>query len=126
VIQLTAVASRRVGYVMAGILAVLGLVPAVGRWVTVVPPPVLGALALMLFGLVAVSGLRLIATAGLGQREAAIVALSLGVGLGLPTQPGLIGKLSRVAALAAGVGNFLGWFDGLVPERRMACPLTLS
>lgn len=90
VIQLTGVASRRVGYVMAAILAVLGLVPAVGRWVTVVPPPVLGAVALMLFGLVAVSGLRLIATAGLGQREAAIVALSLGVGLGLPTQPGLI------------------------------------
>jgi uracil-xanthine permease len=90
VIQITGVASRRIGYVMAGILAVLGLVPAVGRWVTVVPPPVLGALALLLFGLVAFSGLRLIAAAGLGQREAVIVALSLGVGLGLPTQPGLI------------------------------------
>lgn len=90
VIQITGVASRRVGYVMAAILAVLGLVPAVGRWVTVVPPPVLGALALLLFGLVAVSGLRLIATSGIGQREAVIVAMALGVGLGLPTQPGLI------------------------------------
>ena len=90
VIQITGVASRRVGYVMAGILAVLGLVPAVGRWVTAVPPPVLGALALLLFGLVAFSGLRLIAAAGLGQREAVIVAMALGVGLGLPTQPGLI------------------------------------
>ena len=90
VIQITGVASRRVGYVMAAILAVLGLVPAVGRWVTVVPPPVLGALALLLFGLVAVSGLRLIATSGICQREAVVVALSLGVGLGLPTQPALI------------------------------------
>ncbi len=90
VIQITGVASRRIGYVMAGILAVLGLVPAVGRWVTAVPPPVLGALALLLFGLVAVSGLRLIAMSGVGQREAVIVAMSLGVGLGLPTQPGLI------------------------------------
>ncbi len=90
VIQITGVASRRVGYVMAGILAVLGLVPAVGRWVAAVPPPVLGALALLLFGLVAVSGLRLIAMPGLGQREAVIVAMSLGIGLGLPTQPGLI------------------------------------
>lgn len=90
VIQITGVASRRVGYVMAAILAVLGLVPAVGRWVTAVPPPVLGALALLLFGLVSVSGLRLIATSGIGQREAVIVAMSLGVGLGLPTQPGLI------------------------------------
>jgi len=93
VIQITGVASRRIGYVMAAILAVLGLTPAVGRWISVVPPPVLGALAVLLFGLVAVSGLRLIAAAGIGQREAIIVALSLGVGLGLPTQPALLDGL---------------------------------
>lgn len=90
VIQLTGVASRRVGYYMAAILALLGIFPAVGRWISVVPPPVIGALALMLFGLVAVSGLRLILSEGLGQREGMIVALALGVGLGLPTQPGLL------------------------------------
>ena len=93
VIQITGVASRRIGYVMAAILAVLGLVPSVGRAVTALPPPVLGALALLLFGLVAVSGLRLIVTRGLGQREGVIVALVLGIGLGLPTQPGLIAKI---------------------------------
>ncbi|HET7536896.1 MAG TPA: solute carrier family 23 protein [Candidatus Didemnitutus sp.] len=90
VIQITGVASRRVGYAMAAILAVLGLFPVVGRWITVLPPPVIGALAALLFGLVAVSGLRIIFGAGLGQREGIIVALSLGVGLGLPTQPGLL------------------------------------
>lgn len=90
VIQVTGVASRRIGYLMAAILAVLGLVPAVGRAVTAMPPPVLGALALLLFGLVAVSGLRLIVAAGLGQREAVIVALATGIGLGLPTQPALL------------------------------------
>lgn len=93
VIQLTGVASRRVGYYMAAMLAVLGLVPAVGRWISVVPPPVIGALAMMLFGLVAVSGLRLILSEGLGNREGMIVALSLGVGLGLPTQPALLASL---------------------------------
>lgn len=93
VIQITGVASRRIGYVMAAILTVLGLVPAVGRWVSGVPPSVLGALALLLFGLVAVSGVRLIAQAGLGQREGVIVALALGVGLGLPTQPALLASL---------------------------------
>ncbi|HWA26247.1 MAG TPA: solute carrier family 23 protein [Lacunisphaera sp.] len=99
VIQLTGVTSRRVGYYMAGMLAVLGLVPAVGRWISVVPPPVIGALAMLLFGLVAVSGLRLILAEKLGSREGLIVALSLGVGLGLPTQPGLLAGLP--AALRA-------------------------
>jgi len=93
VIQITGVASRRVGYVMAVILLVLGLVPAVGRWITVLPPPVLGGLALLMFGLVAVAGVRLLVSAGLGQREGVIVALSLGIGLGLPTQPALLASL---------------------------------
>ncbi len=93
VIQITGVASRRVGYVMVVILALLGLFPAVGRWVTVMPPPVLGGLALLMFGLVAVAGIRLLITAGLGQREGVIVALSLGIGLGLPTQPAVLASL---------------------------------
>ena len=97
VIQITGVASRRIGYVIAALLTLLGLVPAVGRWISVVPPPVFGALALLLFGLVAVSGLRLIASYGLGQREAMIVALTIGIGFGLPTQPKL---LEHVPALA--------------------------
>jgi len=97
VIQITGVASRRIGYVMAGMLALLGLFPVVGRWVTVMPPPVLGALALLLFGLVAVSGIRLLASAGLGQREGVIVALSLGVGLGLPGQTALLASLPGFA-----------------------------
>lgn len=93
VIQITGVASRRIGPFMAVILALLGVFPAVGRWVTVMPPPVLGALALLLFGLVAVSGLRLIASQGLGHREALIVAVSLGVGLALPTATDWLAKL---------------------------------
>jgi xanthine/uracil permease len=97
VIQITGVASRRVGYVMAVMLALLGLFPAVGRWVTVMPPQVLGGLALMMFGLVAVAGVRLLVSAGLGQREGVIVALSLGVGLGLPTQPAILGSLPEFA-----------------------------
>lgn len=96
VIQITGVAARRVGYVMAAILALLGLFPPVARCITLLPPQVIGALAVLLFGLVAVSGLRLILASGLGQREGIIVALSLGIGLGLPTQPGLLAGLPEI------------------------------
>jgi len=96
VIQITGVAARRVGYVMAGMLALLGLFPPVGRLVTMLPPQVIGTLAMLLFGLVTVAGLRLILAAGFGQREGLIVAVSLGVGLGLPTQPALLAGVPEI------------------------------
>jgi xanthine permease XanP len=100
VIQITGVASRRIGPAIALILALLGLFPAVGRWVTAMPPPVLGALALLLFGLVAVSGLRMIVRLGhISHRDALLVALSLAAGFGAPTQPQLFAPLP--AALRA-------------------------
>ncbi len=86
VIQITGVASRHIGKWMALMLALLGLFPAVGSWVTAMPPPVLGGMALLLFGLVSVSGLRLIVGRHLSHRDGLIVALSLGVGLGAPSQ----------------------------------------
>jgi xanthine permease XanP len=87
VIQITGVASRRIGKWMALELALLGLFPAVSRWVTAMPPAVLGGMALLLFGMVSVSGLRLILSRGLTHRDALVVAVALGVGLGAPSQP---------------------------------------
>ncbi len=124
VIQITGVASRRVGYVMAAMLALLGLFPAVGRWVTVMPPPVLGGLALMMFGLVAVAGVRLLMSAGLGQREGVIVALSLGVGLGLPTQPKLVESLPGVLHSLLESGISAGGLTALVLNLVWRAPRT--
>jgi len=116
VIQITGVASRRVGYAMAAILLVLGLVPVVGRWITVLPPPVIGGLALLLFGLVAVSGLRIIFSAGLGQREGIIIALSLAIGLGLPTQPGMFAGAPAMVHALFESGISAGGLTALVLE----------
>jgi NCS2 family nucleobase:cation symporter-2/xanthine permease XanP len=93
VIQITGVASRHIGKWMAGILILLGLFPAVARWVTAMPPAVLGGMAILLFGLVAVSGLRLILSTGLTHRDGLIVAISVGVGLGAASQPAWIKTL---------------------------------
>jgi NCS2 family nucleobase:cation symporter-2/xanthine permease XanP len=93
VIQITGVASRHVGKGMAAILVMLGLFPAVAQWVTAMPPPVLGGMAILLFGLVSVAGLRLILKGGLGHRDGLIVALSLGIGLGAASQPAWVHSL---------------------------------
>jgi xanthine permease XanP len=124
VIQITGVAARRVGYAMAGILAVLGLFPPVGRLITVLPPQVIGALAVMLFGLVAVAGLRLLLAAGLGQREGIIVAISLGVGLGLPTQPALLEGLPEVLKTLLGSSIPAGGLTALLLNALWRAPRT--
>ena len=52
-IQLTGVASRYVGYYIAGFLILLGLFPAVGLVFSLMPEPVLGGATLLMFGTVA-------------------------------------------------------------------------
>jgi NCS2 family nucleobase:cation symporter-2/xanthine permease XanP len=125
VIQITGVASRHIGKLMALILALLGLFPVVARWVTAMPPAVLGGMALLLFGLVAVSGLRLILGSGLSHRNGLIVALSLGIGLGFPSQTPWLATLPAFlrplleSGIAAGGITALG-LNLLLPGGRVA------
>jgi len=114
VIQITGVASRYIGRWMAAILFLLGIFPVVARWVTAMPPAVLGGLALMLFGLVSVAGLRLIAQAGLNHRNALVVALALGIGIGFPSQTAWLGTLPPVLRTLLESGISAGGLTALV------------
>ncbi|HKN04189.1 MAG TPA: NCS2 family protein, partial [Buttiauxella sp.] len=60
VIQLTGVASRYVGFVVALMLVVLGLFPAVSGFVLHIPEPVLGGATIVMFGTIAASGVRIV------------------------------------------------------------------
>ena len=67
-IQLTGVASRYVGYYIAGFLIVLGLFPAVGLVFSLMPDPVLGGATLLMFGTVAAAGIRIIASQEINRK----------------------------------------------------------
>ena len=69
VIQLTGVGSRYVGIFIGGILMVLGLVPAVGVVVQALPAPALGGATLILFGMVAASGIRILSQVPMNRRN---------------------------------------------------------
>lgn len=62
VIQLTGVASRHVSRYIAGLLVLLGLFPVIGGPFTLIPKPVLGGATLVLFGSIAVAGIRILAS----------------------------------------------------------------
>lgn len=87
VIQLTGVASRYVGYFVAGMLILLGLFPFVSGFVQHIPEPVLGGATLVMFGTIAASGVRIVSRVALNRRAMMIIALSLGIGLGVSQQP---------------------------------------
>lgn len=69
VIQLTGVASRYVGFVVALMLIVLGLFPAVSGFVQHIPEPVLGGATLVMFGTIAASGVRIVSREPLNRQR---------------------------------------------------------
>lgn len=87
VIQLTGVASRYVGYWIAGMLVILGLFPKIAGIVQAVPPAVLGGAVMVMFGAVAASGINILASTKLDRRALLIIAISLGLGLGIAQVP---------------------------------------
>lgn len=81
-VALTRVKSRYVVAAGGGVLVVLGVFPVVGAVVSLVPQPVLGGAALVLFGSVAASGMHTLGAANLNEpRNCLVVAASLGIGL---------------------------------------------
>lgn len=87
VIQMTGVASRHVGIYIAGILILLGFFPIIGSAFLLIPKPVLGGATLVLFGTIAVAGIRILATQEMDRRKVYIMAISFGLGLGVTLVP---------------------------------------
>ena len=87
VIQLTGVASRYVGIWIAGLLILLGLFPQIAAVIQAVPQAVLGGAVIVMFGAVAASGINILADIKLDRRALLIIAVSLGLGLGIAQVP---------------------------------------
>jgi xanthine permease XanP len=98
VIQLTGVASRQVGYYMCGFLFLFGLLPFLGSYLAIMPPPVLGGLSLVLFGFVATGGIRILYYSNLNPRDWLILAVGLGVGVGVGSAPEVLNVLPTAVA----------------------------
>ena len=90
IIQLTGVASRYVGYFIAGMLVLLGLFPVVGIVFSLMPSPVLGGATLLMFGTVAAAGIRIIASQKLNRKAVLVLAISLAFGMGVELMPDIL------------------------------------
>lgn len=92
-IQLTGVASRYVGYFIAGMLVLLGVFPAVGIVFSLMPSPVLGGATLLMFGTVAAAGIRIIASQTINRKATLVMAISFSLGLSVELVPEFLSQL---------------------------------
>ena len=92
-IQLTGVASRYVGYFIAGMLVLLGLFPVVGLIFSLMPEPVLGGATLLMFGTVAAAGIRIIASQDINRKATLVIAISFSFGLSVELVPEILSQL---------------------------------
>ena len=90
IIQLTGVASRYVGYYIAGMLILMGLFPVVGVVFSLMPDAVLGGATLLMFGTVAAAGIRIIAAQEINRKATLVLAVSLSLGLGVELMPDIL------------------------------------
>ncbi|MFI3240064.1 MAG: nucleobase:cation symporter-2 family protein [Bacteroidales bacterium] len=105
IIQLTGVASRYVGYYIAGMLLLLGLFPGVSIAFSVMPEAVLGGAALLMFGSVAASGIKIIASQPIDRRAALVISAGLSVGLGVELVPEILDQMPAMvkSTFASGI-----------------------
>lgn len=82
-IGFTGVAARDVAWVSGVILAVFALLPKAVALLIAIPPPITGALLLIVLGLLFVEGIRTVVAGGLDQRQAIIIAVSFSLSVGV-------------------------------------------
>jgi xanthine permease len=81
-VGVTGVKSRWVVAVAGGILIALGLLPKLGTVVASIPQPVLGGAGLVMFGMVAATGIKILARVDYEARHnLLIIAISIAVGM---------------------------------------------
>lgn len=111
VIRLTGIASRKVGYFVAGMLIVLGFFPIVGGLFQVIPSPVVYGTTLLMFGMVALAGVNIVKRGGADMRSVLIVLVSVFMGIFLSVIakdiPGLSNEIKMFLAFPVSTGAFV-------------------
>lgn len=95
VIQLSGVASRKVGRYCGVLFIIFACFPVVVTIFELLPRPVLGGALVVLFGTIATSGIRILAEHGVNRRESIVIATALGVGFVSMMLPELFHKMPQ-------------------------------
>lgn len=126
-VNFTGVASRHVTAIGGLILILLGVVPKVGALFATIPPAVIGGGGLIMFAMIFASGLAIVHRGvDLNRRNLVILAVAIGLGLGVELRPEAIRSLPEGLRTFFGSGLITGGLTALLlnvalPDRERAC-----
>ncbi|WP_270597896.1 nucleobase:cation symporter-2 family protein [Enterococcus asini] len=104
-VQLSGIKTKKPIYFSAIFLIILGLFPKIGALAQIIPEPVLGGGMLIMFGSVAVQGMRMLSkTDFTNDKNLLIIAVALGFGLGFNVMPQLFVKMPETLQMFTGNG----------------------
>ncbi len=98
-VSMTKVVNRFAIMTGAVFLILAGFFPKLGAIISAVPQSVLGGATIIMFSMIAISGMQLIFKQNMYGRNAVIVAIALGLGLGLGSVPDALQHLPEWANL---------------------------
>ena len=117
-VNMTKMVNRFALSIGAGILIAAGLFPKIGAIISIMPQPVLGGAAVMMFANIVISGINLLTKEPLDGRNATIVAIALGLGYGL-------GSTTAVQAHFPTWMTYVFGGSGIVPAALLAIVLNI-
>ncbi|MGH1368696.1 MAG: uracil-xanthine permease family protein [Maritimibacter sp.] len=116
-VAMTGLMSRHVVTIGAIFLIIAGCIPKVGAIINTVPINVLGGGVVVMFGMVAASGINMLSDVDWSRRNMVIFAISLSLGFGLQLEPSALQHLPATAKILL--------TSGLLPAAVLAVVLNL-
>jgi NCS2 family nucleobase:cation symporter-2 len=114
-VAFTGVVSRHVGTVAGVILILMGLFPKLGGIIAAMPESVIGGAAIIMFGMIASAGIKLVSKSEMNQRNMLILGLSLSFGIGMSLLPDFVKNIPDF-----GISLKLLLTTGLIPAGLLA------
>lgn len=113
-ISMTGVMSRHAVTIGAIFLIICGLIPKVGAAIQTMPISVLGGGVIVMFGMVAAAGVKMLADVHWNRRNMMIFAIALSVGLGLQLEPDALQHLPQTVKVLMTSGLLPGAFIAII------------
>jgi len=113
-IAMTGVMSRHVATIGALFLVICGFIPKVGAIITTIPIEVLGGGVIIMFGMVASAGVRMLSEVDWSSRNMVIFAIAISLGLGLMLEPSALQHMPATAKALMSTGLLPAAFVAIV------------